>query len=79
MKYTISQSYELESRDPTSQLPKVMQALLKVKGLHPSTSRNFAKGKMVYTDGTTTIEREGDMIYEFVYMGVTVKEQMEND
>lgn len=77
-KYKISHIEELESRDPTSQLPKIMQAALKIKGLHPSTTRNFAKGKMIYTDGTNTIEREGDMIYEFVYMGITVKGQMEN-
>lgn len=42
-KYTIEQAYELEARDPTAQLPKVIQGALKLKGLHPSTSRNFAQ------------------------------------
>ena len=78
MKYTIKHTSELEARDPTSQLPKVLQALLKLKGLHPSTSRNFAKGSMEYTDGCKTINRKGDMIYEFVYMGTTVKDLMES-
>lgn len=78
MKYTITQINELESRDPTAQLSKLLQAVLKFKGMHPSTSRNFAVGKMVYTDRTETIEREGEMIYEFVYMGITVKDKMEN-
>lgn len=32
---------------------------------------------MVYTDGTKAVEREDEMIYEFVYMGLIVKEQME--
>ena len=29
-------------------------------------------------DGEQVIKRSGDMIYEFVYMGTTVKEKMEN-
>ena len=77
-KYTIEQTYELETRDPTAQLPKVMQCLLKMKGLHPSTSRNFAKGTLEFHDGEQVIKRSGDMIYEFVYMGTTVKEKMES-
>ena len=77
-KYTIEQAYELESRDPTAQLPKIMQSVLKLKGLHPSTSRNFAKGTLEFHDGEQVIKRSGDMIYEFVYMGTTVKEKMAN-
>lgn len=76
--YTIEQSYELESRDPTKQLAKPLQLLLKLKKMHPSTTRNFAKGTLVYTDGESRVERGGDMIYEFVYMGETVKEKMEH-
>ena len=78
VKYTIEQAYELESRDPTAQLPKMIQWVLKLKGLHPSTSRNFAKGTLEFHDGQQVIKRSGDMIYEFVYMGTTVKEKMEN-
>lgn len=77
VKYTIEQAYELEARDPTSNLPAPARAVLKLKGLHPSTSRNFATGKLEYSDGTEVVKREGDMIYEFVYMGLTVKEKME--
>ena len=77
-KYTIEQAYELEARDPTAQLPKIMQGALKLKGLHPSTSRNFAKGTLEFHDGEQIIKRSGDMIYEFVYMGTTVREKMEN-
>lgn len=77
-KYTIDQTYELEVRDPTAQLPKFMQGILKLKGLHPSTTRNFAKGTLEFHDGKQVIKRSGDMIYEFVYMGTTVKEKMEN-
>jgi len=77
-KYTIEQSYELESRDPTKQLPKILGIILKLKRLHPSTSRNFAKGTLELFNGKDTIKRSGDMIYEFVYMGTTVKEKMEN-
>ena len=49
-----------------------------MKGLHPSTSRNFAKGTLEFYDGEQVIKRSGDMIYEFVYMGTNVKEKMEN-
>lgn len=78
VRYTIEQSYELESRDPTKQLSKPLQLLLKLKKMHPSTTRNFAKGTLCYTDGSEKVERSGDMIYEFVYMGTTVKEKMEH-
>lgn len=79
LKYTISQAYELESRDPTLQLSKPLKAMLKLKGMHPSTSRNFATGKMEYTNGNKRVIRDGAMIYEFVYMGLTVKDKMENN
>lgn len=77
-KYTIAQSYELEARDPAAQLPGPMRALLKLKDLHPSTTRNFATGMLEYRDGAETIKRSGEMIYEFVYMGTTVREKMEH-
>lgn len=78
VEYTIHQTNELESRDAAGQLPKPLQFILKMKGLHPSTTRNFAEGSIVYNDGKEKIERKGTMIYEFVYMGLTVKEKMEN-
>ena len=76
-KYVIDQSYELEARDPTAQLPAPMRALLKLKDLHPSTTRNFATGTLHYQNGMQAVKRSGEMIYEFVYMGTTVKEKME--
>lgn len=79
LSYNIRQIEELEARDGFAGLPKPVQTVLKLKGLHPTTSRNFAQGSMTYTDGEQTIERTGQMIYEFVYMGLTVKEQMEQD
>ena len=77
--YTIEQSYELESRNPTAQLPKVMQKIMKWKGLQPSTTRNYAKGTLRLNDGKEQLKRSGDMIYEFVYMGLTVKDKMEHE
>lgn len=77
--YTIQQQYELESRDAGAQLPKPLLKILELKDLHPSTTRNFAYGKMKYTDETgKTVTREGDMIYEFVYMGMDYRAHMEN-
>ena len=35
-------------------------------------------GKMTLTENGQTTTREGDMIYEFVYMGMSVKELMEH-
>ena len=76
--YTIELLEELETREPTKQLAKPLQLLLKLKGLHPSTSRNYAKGSLSYYDGKELTQREGHLIYEFVYMGQTVKEKMEH-
>ena len=76
--YTIRQRYELESRDAGAQMPKALLKVLELKDLHPSTTRNFAHGKMEYTDETgKTVTREGNMIYEFVYMGMNYRAHME--
>lgn len=76
--YTIRQQEELESRDAGAQMPKALLKVLELKDLHPSTTRNFAHGKMTYTDESgTTVTREGDMIYEFVYMGMNYRAHME--
>lgn len=76
--YELAQQYELESRDAGAQMPKLLLKVLEWKGLHPSTTRNYAHGKMTLTENGQTTTREGDMIYEFVYMGTTVKELMEH-
>lgn len=76
--YELAQQYELESRDAGAQMPKLLLKLLEWKGLHPSTTRNYAHGKMTLTENGQTTTREGDMIYEFVYMGMSVKELMEH-
>lgn len=78
VKYTISQHEELEARDAAASIPKIISWFLKLKGMHPSTSRNFALGTLTYDDGTNHFQRKSDMIYEFVYMGLTVKDKMEN-
>ena len=75
--YTIEQKYELESRDAGSQMPALLLKLIERKGLHPSTTRNFANGKLEYFDGNKKIEREGTMIYEFVYMSTDYRTHME--
>lgn len=75
--YTIHQKYELEARDAGSQMPHFLLKILEMKGLHPSTTRNFASGKLEYCDGQQTITREGDMIYEFVYMSTDYRSHME--
>ena len=66
---------ELETRYP--HVPALMRPLLKLKGLNPSTSRNIAQGTLEMFDGEKCVERSGEMIYEFVYMGSTVREKME--
>lgn len=60
--YTIELIEELETRDPTSQLAKPLQWFLKAKGLHPSTSRNYANGHLIYHDGRKTVEKSGHLI-----------------
>lgn len=76
--YTLSQQSELESRDAAAGLPKLIVSAMKLKGLRPSTTRNFATGTMTYDSGDQTVTRTSDLIYEFVYMGLTVKDKMEN-
>lgn len=79
IKYVITQKEELEARDAAAEMPKPLSWVLeKAKKLHPSTTRNFAHGELIYDDGQQVIKREGDMIYEFIYMGLTAKDQMEN-
>ncbi len=78
LSYNIRQKEELESRDAASSVPKPIQWVLKMKGMHPSTTRNYADGTMILKDGDKVIKRNGKMIYEFIYMGLTVKEKMEN-
>ena len=73
--WRIAMTAELETRYP--HVPGLMRPLLKLKGLDPSTSRNIAQGTLELHDGEKCIERSGEMIYEFVYMGATVREKME--
>ena len=73
--WRIAMTAELETRYP--HVPGPMRPLLKLKGLDPSTSRNIAQGTLELHDGEKCIERSGEMIYEFVYMGATVREKME--
>lgn len=77
LNYTIAQQYELESRDAFAGIPFILKPILKLKGLHPSTTRNFAVGSMVLNNNGKIVKRTGEMIYEFVYMGVSVKDKME--
>lgn len=76
--WRIAMTDELETRYP--HVPALMRPLLKLKGLNPSTSRNMAQGTLEYSDGSkTSVTRTGEMIYEFVYMGTTVREKMETN
>lgn len=78
--YTIEQVCELESRDAAARLPKPLLKALELKDMHPSTTRNFAHGAMTYTDESGhAISRAGDMIYEFVYMGMDYRPHMESE
>jgi len=78
VEYTLSVEQELESRDAFSMAPKIAQLLFRIKKLHPSTARYFAKGDMKIIDGNQIIERSGNLIYEFVYMGNSYREHIEN-
>lgn len=57
-----------------------MQAALRQRDLQPSTTRNVGEGTLVLEDGgTARVERSGELIYEFVYMGTTVRSKMEHE
>lgn len=78
VEYTLSVIDELEARDAYAQAPKVAKLLFDVKKLHPSTARYYSKGEMKIYQGNNVIERSGNLIYEFVYMGKDYRTYMEN-
>ena len=78
VEYTLSVVNELESRDAFTMAPKIAQLLFKIKKVHPSTARYYAKGDMKIIDGNQIIERSGNLIYEFVYMSSSYREFVEN-
>ncbi len=78
--WTIALRRELEARYPTGALPEPVQAALRQRDLQPSTTRNVGEGTLVLEDGgTARVERSGELIYEFVYMGTTVRSKMEHE
>lgn len=79
--YTLKVKQQLEARGMNAILPtaaKVLTPVFKKIDFLPSTARFFAQGDMTLAsgDGTPTIRRSGDLIYEFVYMGTDYQARM---
>jgi hypothetical protein len=52
----------------------MMSRRLRRAGIRPSYTRFAARGDLVITHNGQTIERSGDLIYEFMYPGLSYKE-----
>ncbi|PLS30629.1 Hydroxyneurosporene synthase (CrtC) [Bifidobacterium margollesii] len=90
MTYDVDVLHEIGYIDAAAMLPKPMVWALERKGFHPTYVREAAHGVMDFTPRTTkandietkesidseTLHRESDMIYEFIYPGITYLEHI---
>ena len=77
VEYTVTEDKVLENTVPANDMPLPVKLMFKTLGLHPSYSRYQATGKMkISENGKEPIEREGQLIYEFMYPGKSYKENI---
>lgn len=76
IEYTLSAVETLEQNGPkNAALP--LRLALKVMGIYPSYARYRGQGDMVFRDAGEEIRRSGDLIFEFMYPGMTYRKQIE--
>lgn len=73
---TLKVKEELEIQDSYSNAPEPVRKQFDLLEKQPTYARYFASDEVVITDGNTKIERSGDLIYEFVYIGKSYKEHI---
>ena len=57
-------------------LPAAKRFLTKAAGIDPAYTRYTADGSLILSDGSETMERSGELIYEFMYPGNSFKGHM---
>lgn len=70
--YTLKMQKIIRSNG-TKNMTVPQKMLVKMMGLNPAYTRYCATGDMIFTDGGETVERSGNLIYEFMYPGETYK------
>ena len=57
-------------------LPAQKRFVTKAAGIDPAYTRYTATGSLILSEGTETMERSGELIYEFMYPGSSFKGHM---
>lgn len=70
--YTLEMKEILECNGKHN-LPLMKRCLTSIAGIDPAYTRYAAAGSFVLIDGNKKIERQGNLIYEFMYPGKTFK------
>ncbi|MDO4554512.1 MAG: hypothetical protein Q4B70_05125 [Lachnospiraceae bacterium] len=80
MEYTVTEDKILENTVPANDMPMPVRLLIKSLGLQPSYSRYQATGKLVMSEaGKELVNREGQLIYEFMYPSKSFKNGCSNE
>jgi predicted secreted hydrolase len=71
IEYKLAADQEIDVADVYKAAPEPARAAFDRLGLHPSYTRYSATGDLIITEGATSIERTGQLIYEFMYPGAS--------
>lgn len=74
VRYTLTADKTLQTMDAYGNAPESNRAAFDQMGIRPSYSRYLAKGDLEITDGDEVVKRSGQLIYEFMYPGLSYKE-----
>lgn len=74
LEYTLTQKTILDNIVPAKDMPMPVRIMFKTMGLQPSYARYQAQGDLTLTQpGKTKLKRSGELIYEFMYPGVSYR------
>lgn len=75
LEYSLNDKKIIEARG-IRKLPAKLKMIMEKAGMDPSYTRYLADGRMKLTAGAGTMERSGELIYEFMFPGKTWKGYM---
>jgi Predicted secreted hydrolase len=73
---TLNALDELEIQDQYTNAPEAVKKNFDMLEKQPTYARYFASDEVIITEGNQSIERSGNLIYEFVYVGKSYKEHV---
>lgn len=74
VQYLLKENEILQNVAAYEMAPETQRAIYDKIGMKPSYTRYRATGElMIYEEGKDTIERKGELIYEFMYPGISYK------